>query len=112
MAQRSSSTRRTGGASKSRGGSGKRKPASRRASDDRLISDRTRRDLIGVIFIVLAVALLMAALMQSDAIVTSSVSAWLYLAFGVGAILVPIFLAAIGVSFIIRFERHRVQSRV
>ena len=86
--------------------------ASGEASEARIIDDRTRRDLIGVVFAVLAVVVMVAAVMPTNAIVTSFVSTVLHLSLGLGAYLLPFFLLAVGVSFLVRFERERVPARV
>ena len=93
-------------------------PASRRtsasASDQRMLDDRTRRDIAGVVFILLAVVLMLSAVLPADseAIVTSWVSLGVHRVFGVGCYVLPFFLAAIGVTFLVRFERQRVPARV
>lgn len=80
--------------------------------DDRIFDERTRRDILGVAFIVVAVALLIAALVPAEGIVTEFLADALSLAFGIGALMVPFFLAAIGVTFLVRFEHERVPARV
>ena len=89
-----------------------RKPAARAAEEARVFDERTRRDIVGVLFIVAAVVLMVAAVLPAgDAIVASFLSEALRLTFGVGAYLVPLFLAAIGVTILVRFERERVPVR-
>ncbi len=78
----------------------------------KLIDDYARRDIIGIAFAVCAVILFIAAVMHSDAIVTSFVSTALHLTLGVGAYILPFFLLAIGVTFLIRFKAERVPTRV
>lgn len=78
----------------------------------RLFDERTQRDIAGVVFAVLAVVLFVAAVMPSDAVVTSFISTVLHLTLGAGAYLLPFFLLAIGASFLIRFERQQVPVRV
>lgn len=80
--------------------------------DGRIFDERTRRDILGVAFIILAVALLVAAIVPADGIVTTFMADALSLVFGIGAFMVPFFLAAIGVTFLVRFERERVPARV
>ncbi|WP_139652989.1 FtsK/SpoIIIE family DNA translocase [Raoultibacter phocaeensis] len=77
-----------------------------------LIDERTQRDIVGVVFAVVAVVLFVAAVMPSDAVVTSFISTVLHLTLGVGAYLLPFFLLVIGASFLIRFERQQVPVRV
>ena len=78
----------------------------------RLIDDYARRDIIGIAFAVCAVILFIAAVMHSDAIVTSFVSTALHLTLGIGAYILPFFLLAIGITFLIRFKAERVPTRV
>ena len=81
-------------------------------ADPRVLDDRTRRDILGVVFIILSVALFAAAVIPSEAIITQFVSEALRLVFGIGCFLVPFFLAAIGITFLVRFQRERVPLRV
>ncbi|MEG2210885.1 MAG: DNA translocase FtsK 4TM domain-containing protein [Raoultibacter sp.] len=78
----------------------------------RFFDERTRHDIVGVIFAVCAVALFITVAMSSDALVTSLVSRGLHLALGLGAYVLPFFLLIIGASFLIRFERERVPLRI
>ncbi|MEG2530282.1 MAG: DNA translocase FtsK 4TM domain-containing protein [Raoultibacter sp.] len=78
----------------------------------RFFDERTRHDIVGVIFAVCAVALFITVAMSSDALVTSLVSQGLHLALGLGAYVLPFFLLIIGASFLIRFERERVPLRI
>lgn len=82
------------------------------SEEPRIIDERARRDIIGVTFAVLAVALLVAAVMPANAVVTLFVSTSLHLTLGLGAYLLPFLLLAIGVSFLVRFDRERVPARV
>ena len=81
-------------------------------ADPRVFDERTRRDIIGVAFIVVALALLVATLVPSEGIVSSFISDAMQLVFGIGGLFVPFFLAVMGVTFLIRFERERVPVRV
>lgn len=80
--------------------------------DERIFDERTRRDIAGVVFAVLAVVLMVAAILPSDAVVTSFVSSSLHLTLGLGAYLLPVFLFVCGVSFLVRFEKQRVPTRI
>ncbi len=123
MARQSGSSKETQakrpskGAARSKAATGKRAapargkaPASR--SEAPILDERTRHDLIGIVFAVLAVVAMVAAVMPTDAIVSSFISAALHLTLGLGAYLLPFFLLAVGVSFLVRFERERVPARV
>lgn len=80
--------------------------------EPRLFDERTRRDITGVAFAVLAVVLFVAAVLPTNAVVTSFVSTALHLTLGLGAYLLPFFLLVIGASFLARFDRERVPLRV
>ena len=80
--------------------------------DRRLLDERTRRDIAGVAFAVLAVVLFVAAVLPANALVTSFVSTALHLTLGLGAYLLPFLLLIVGASFLARFERERVPLRV
>ena len=66
------------------------------AEEARLLDERTRHDIVGVVFAVLAAVLLVAAVLPTDAIVTSFLSTALHLTLGLGAYLLPFLLLAIG----------------
>mgnify|MGYP000379319160 CR=1 FL=1 len=63
-------------------------------------------------FAVLAVVLFVAAVLPTNAVVTSFVSTALHLSLGLGAYLLPFLLLIIGASFLARFDRERVPVRV
>ena len=88
------------------------KAKAERDNASKLIDDYARRDIIGIAFAVCAVILFIAAVMHSDAIVTSFVSTALHLTLGIGAYILPFFLLAIGITFLIRFKAERVPTRV
>ncbi len=119
MARNSKNTQSKTAAAKSRSTSAGRKPAPagrarRDVRDDvRVLDDRTRRDIAGVVFIILAVVLLLVSVLPAgeNALVTHYANTVLHLVFGVGCYALPIVLAAIGVTFLVRFERERVPLR-
>ena len=115
MARKASTAQAKKPASRTQGragaGASKRGAKAAQAAEHQLIDDRTRRDIAGVAFIVLAVVLFVAAVLPTDALVTSFVSAALHLTLGLGAYLLPLVLAAVGVCFIVRFDRERVPLR-
>ena len=120
----SSSSRNTAANRRSQSaGSGKpgtrkgRNPRTQKAADakrdsGKLIDEYAKRDIVGIAFTVAAVVLFIAAVMRSDAIVTSFISSALHLTLGIGAYILPLFLLAIGITFLIRFEAERVPTRV
>lgn len=103
---------------KGRAGSAQKQARAGRASraqapeEPRLFDERTRRDVTGVAVSVLAVALFAAAVLPSEAVVTSFLSTTLHLSLGLGAYVLPFLLLIIGASFLVRFERERVPARV
>lgn len=123
MARQSSSTAKPKAASAAKSKGKAASPAEKRAKqakgsraqaaeEPRLFDERTRRDITGVAFAVLAVVLFVAAVLPTNAVVTSFVSTALHLTLGLGAYLLPFFLLVIGASFLARFDRERVPTRV
>ncbi len=86
------------------------------ASAKHILSDRTRRDIAGVIWILVGLVLFLIVLLApqegSVAMVAHAASEALHLVFGVGCYICPFFLIAIGITFLIRFEGERVSARV
>ena len=76
------------------------------------IDARTRRDIGGVVFIIIGVALYAMMTIPTNAVVASALSEFLHLGFGKGAYVFPFVLVLIGISFIIRFQDERVPARV
>ncbi len=70
-----------------------------------------KRNILGFSVIILAIAVFVASIIPSDAVVTSFVSDALHLTFGVGCYVFPLFLAAIGLSFMIQSEREHMSGR-
>lgn len=66
------------------------------------LEPQVRSELIGVVFCVLAVALLIALVAPGNALLTRAVSTACRMACGLGAFLLPFLIAAWGVSFFIR----------
>ena len=88
------------------------KAAAAQYESDGFVDARTKRDICGVVFVVLAVALFAMMIIPSKAVVSSVVSDVLRLAFGTGAFIMPFVLLLIGISFIIRFQRQKMPTRV
>jgi len=91
---------------------GKSLPSETEWDDPRFFDERTKRDILAVVFALLAIIVFVAAVIPSDALVTSLVSGFLHLVFGIGAYILPIVFLIIGASFLIRFARTHVISRV
>ena len=105
----SQSNRRSGSSTRKNTSSNKRRLS---LQDQGFLDNETKRNIGGVCIIVLAIAIFVAVITQSNAVVTSIVSQALHLAFGIGSYLFPIFLVAIGVSFLYQSEREHVSGRV
>ena len=80
--------------------------------DAGIVDERTKRDIWGVVFMVLGIALFAMMMIPSKAVVTSALSEAMRLAFGTGAFVLPFVLLLIGISFIIRFQRQKMPTRV
>ena len=96
MARQSSSTAKPKASSATKSKGKAASPAEKRAKqakgarpqateEPRLLDERTRRDITGVAFAVLAVVLFVAAVLPTNAVVPSFVSTALHLSLGLGA---------------------------
>lgn len=96
--------------------SGTRKSAAARSraveAEPRILDDRTRRDIVGVGFIILGIVLFIAAAAPAGAIVTDFLSESLHVVFGVGCYIMPFFLIAIGGAVLYRMQSERMSLRV
>lgn len=96
--------------------SGTRKSAAARSraveAEPRILDDRTRRDIVGVGFIILGIVLFIAAAAPAGAIVTDLLSESLHVVFGVGCYIMPFFLIAIGGAVLYRMQSERMSLRV
>ncbi len=96
-----------GNASKAKG-----KPAYGEAKESASLFDaRTKRDIVGVLLAVFAVALFVTAILPPEGMVTSLLSSGLHYAFGVGVYILPFLLLGLAVTFLVRFEREMVSAR-
>ena len=75
------------------------------------LDEETKRNILGVSVILLAIVIFVASVFPSKAVVTSFIYDALHLTFGIGCYVFPVFLAAIGISFMIHSEREHVSSR-
>lgn len=91
------------------GGNRSRQPI---ASDDRLLDDRSRRDIWGVVCAVLAIALFIMASMPANGLVTTWLSGLLHVGLGLGCYILPVVLVLIAVSLFARREGEEVPARV
>lgn len=77
-----------------------------------LLDDYARRDIAGIIFIVLAIVLMLIVVLPTgDAVVTTSASDLVHHTFGVGSYILPFVLAVIGITFLFRSKKQRLSLR-
>ena len=94
----------------------KRKQEGAESGGAKLLGERTKRDIVGVLLIIVAVVLMLCAVlpvqsMSTDGMVTHLAGSALHLVFGVGCYVLPVFLAIIGATFLVRFDLERVPTR-
>ncbi len=83
-----------------------------RRDGEGILDSTTRRDIVGVVFIVLAVVMmLLAAMPGSDAVLSGFASKCIHLVFGIGCYILPFVLLAIGMTFLYKFQTQRVPAR-
>ena len=109
-----SSKKADGGKSKAASPAQKRaaKQAVSAPAQPRIFDERTKRDITGVAVTLLGIVLFVAAVVPTDALITSFVSQLLHLCLGIGAYLLPFFLVAIGASFLARIDKEGIPVRV
>ena len=119
MARNTSTNKEKTSAQKASGNlskSGTRRSAAARSraveAEPRILDDRTRRDIVGVGFIILGIVLFIAAAAPAGAIVTDFLSESLHVVFGVGCYIMPFFLVAIGGAVLYRMQSERMSLRV
>ena len=119
MARNTSTNKEKASAQKASGNlskSGTRRSAAARSraveAEPRILDDRTRRDIVGVGFIILGIVLFIAAAAPAGAIVTDFLSESLHVVFGVGCYIMPFFLVAIGGAVLYRMQSERMSLRV
>lgn len=79
---------------------------------DGIIDATTKRDIVGVLFIVLAVVMmLLAAMPANDAVLSGVASKAIHLVFGIGCYILPFVLLCIGLTFLYKFKSGRVPAR-
>lgn len=76
-----------------------------------ILDGRMKRDIAGVVLIVLGIALFLAVVLPSDAAVTSFVSTALHYCLGVGSYIFPFILVAVGATFILKLEAKNIPVR-
>ena len=81
------------------------------AHQAQLLDPRTKHDIIGVVLAILAIALFITALLPADGMVTSLLGTGLHSAFGIGAYILPFFLLAVAITYLVRFDAGLVPAR-
>ena len=77
-----------------------------------LLDDDTKRSITGVVIALLGLVLILIVAWPTNAVVTSFLSLVLRRGLGIGAYILPIALVIVAGTFIVRFERERVSTRV
>jgi len=75
-----------------------------KAAKPRMLDDRARRDIVGVVLSTIAVALFIAVVSRDNVLIARGGATGLKMLFGIGAYLIPVFLLFWGVSFFVRSE--------
>ncbi len=81
------------------------------AHQAQLLDPRTKHDIIGVVLAILVIALFITALLPADGMVTSLLGTGLHSAFGIGAYILPFFLLAVAITYLVRFDAGLVPAR-
>ena len=89
-----------------------RKRVTEPAAPAPLIDDNSKRNIIGIVCAVVALALILIVAWPTNAVVTSFLSLVLRRGLGIGAYILPILLIIVAGTFIARFESERVPTRV
>lgn len=77
-----------------------------------LFDDRTKRDIVGVILIVVAIALFVTVIFNPGGMLTSALSTGLRLGFGAGLYLLPFIVLLLAITVLVRFQREHVSLRL
>lgn len=110
---KSTSSKKAAGKSKAASPAQKRaaKQAAPAPAQPQIFDERTKRDITGVVVTLLGIVLFVAAVVPTDALITSFVSQLLHLCLGIGAYLLPFFLVAIGASCLVRTDKEGIPLR-
>ena len=110
---KSTSSKKAAGKSKAASPAQKRaaKQAAPAPAQPQIFDERTKRDITGVAVTLLGIVLFVAAVVPTDALITSFVSQLLHLCLGIGAYLLPFFLVAIGASCLVRIDKEGIPLR-
>ena len=110
---KSTSSKKAAGKSKAASPAQKRaaKQAAPAPAKPQIFDEHTKRDITGVAVTLLGIVLFVAAVVPTDALITSFVSQLLHLCLGIGAYLLPFFLVAIGASCLARIDKEGIPLR-
>ena len=110
---KSTSSKKAAGKSKAASPAQKRaaKQAAPAPAKPQIFDERTKHDITGVAVTLLGIVLFVAAVVPTDALITSFVSQLLHLCLGIGAYLLPFFLVAIGASCLVRIDKEGIPLR-
>lgn len=110
---KSTSSKKAAGKSKAASPAQKRaaKQAASVPAQPQIFDERTKRDITGVAVTLLGIVLFVAAVVPTDALITSFVSQLLHLCLGIGAYLLPFFLVAIGASCLVHIDKEGIPLR-
>lgn len=117
-AQRNKQTSRSVGSQKAARGTSnaKAKPGYRQTRPEvpqsTILDDRTKRDIVSVVIIIIGIALFATVLVSPDGVVTGALALALRFSLGVGMYVLPVLLIILGVTFLIRFQNEMVPARV
>ncbi len=77
-----------------------------------MLTPRLKNDIIGVIVIAISIILMIAVCMNSDALITASVSNGMHYGFGLGAYILPVMLFLFGICFFLLGRYELVLPRI
>ena len=80
--------------------------------EPRIFDERTKRDIAGVVFGVIAVVLFVMVVITPSGIVTSFMSDFLHNLLGIGAYVLPVVLMVIGITLLVRTDREYIALRI
>lgn len=109
--KKQTASRRSSAASKQ---GARKQGGSRRQAEEkpRLLDDRARRDILGIVIAVVAIVLFVIVVMPTDAVITGLLQSGLHYALGLGSYILPFLLLIVGALFLVRFDKPNVSARI
>jgi len=92
-------TKKKKNTSKGRASRGRSQPVSK--TTEITASDQWKTDIVGVLIVVFGVVFLLATILPDTGVVTEAIANGLFIAFGIGAYIMPILLILLGITFFI-----------